>query len=473
MVGETISHYKVIEKIGQGGMGEVYRAEWSSQPVRATVFSLLFFLSLFPVIAQSRAVVIQSTTLIDGRTGRAVSETSIVIQDGRIQSVGDVNRVEVPSDARIIDGQGKWVIPGLVDVHTHSAQEGALRRFLALGFTTVHLMPGRSVPDNPGEVEKRSESPENHTPRLHLSPIFSGGFPESAIPGLHQFKPKTVLEARQAVRGFKQLGFRSIKIIQEDGLPWMGSAVAPRLLPEVFAALVDEAQRLDMRVYVHTTQLVDTRAAILAGLNAFMHGTMDTLIDDSLWGEMLSRKIVWTPTYRVVLAEGDPPDYAQRILSDTKLTESLLDAELSKYRSDVSMKAADISSRFPGLAPNLSTYVSNLHQNTQHAQSRGVTIALGSDGGPPGLGSHLEMEFLYEAGLTPAQVIVAATYGGATALGVDDEIGSIEFGKLADLVVLTADPLEDIRNARKIEWVIKGGVPVKPKEILASSASQE
>jgi imidazolonepropionase-like amidohydrolase len=112
-------------------------------------------------------------------------------------------------------------------------------------------------------------------------------------------------------------------------------------------------------------------------------------------------------------------------------------------------------------------YLEVAGDNTRQAQQSGVPIAIGSDGGPAGVGAHLEMEFLQEAGLTPAEVLVAATYGGAIALGVEDEIGTVEAGKLADMVVLRANPSANIRNARQIEWVIKGGVVFRPRDLLA------
>ena len=216
-----------------------------------------------------------------------------------------------------------------------------------------------------------------------MSPFFSGGFPQNVNPGLELFKPQTAESARRMVRKCKDQGFRQIKIIQDDGVLWMGSKKVPRLRSEVFSALVEEARTLDMRVYVHVTQLADTREAVLAGANALMHGTMDMEVDEKLWEEMRVRNIVWTPTHRVILADGDQQAYAKRVLSDENFKRRLSARQLARYEQRANI-ASGATSVFPGLRPALATLWEQLHENTREAQARGVTVALGSDGGREG-----------------------------------------------------------------------------------------
>ena len=120
------------------------------------------------------------------------------------------------------------------------------------------------------------------------------------------------------------------------------------------------------------------------------------------------------------------------------------------------------------LVENTDAYVSVLAANTRAAQTAGVVVAVGSDGGPAGISTHLELEFLQESGLTATDAVAAATYGGAVALGREEELGSVEVGKLADMVILNSDPTVDIRNSRDIAWVVKGGRAYQPHELMAN-----
>lgn len=420
-----------------------------------------------------RKVVIESATLVNGRTGLPMDHVTIVIEDERIQATGQRDSIRIPSDATVIDGRGKWVIPGLVDVHAHYTMRSLLRQTLALGFTTVHVMP--FPPDNRLDLEAWASMPESPAPRLQLTtPLFTGEFPDNLLPGAFDIrKPRTPSEVQHTIQDLRDRGFRQIKIIQDDGTLWTGpDSAVPRLPDNVFNELVQRAHELDMRVYVHATQLRDSRQAILAGADAFMHGAMDSLLDDSLWSEMRRRRMVWTPALAVVLAYGDSRDFARRILADPHLEEVLTDEEHARRMTDAEATDPPAGNPMAAVPSNLAHYMTVLNENTRRAQSSGVPIALGSDGGP-GIMSHIEMELLAEAGLTSAEVLVAATYGGAVALGMQDEIGTIEPGKLADLVVLRANPLADIRHTRDMEFTIKGGRLFKRTDLVDTKSSPD
>jgi imidazolonepropionase-like amidohydrolase len=433
----------------------------------ALLVSCLVFLFNQGCAQKQEVVVIKSTTLMDGRTGSPIENVTIVVEGDRIEAVGDADDVAIPAGARVIDGSNFWVTPGFVDVHVHEEVESpALRRLLALGVTSIHMMP-MVAEDNPVEFEKKSQVPETPSPRLHLSRIFTGEFPDNVLPGFEMIKPTTEAEAKAAVQKLKGQEFEQIKIVQDDSMLWAGEKhVSPRLKKAVFDALVDEAHTLDMRVYVHATQLVDTQMAVDAGADALMHGTMDVPVDATMWEKMRDQRMVWTPAFGVVLNMGNYRRYAQRVLADETLAASLSDEELSDVRETSQATTPIWDEQFITIWERHEEYLEVLGNNTRQAQQSGVPIAIGSDGGPSGVGAHLEMEFLQEAGLTPAEVLVAATYGGAIALGVEDEIGTVEAGKLADMVVLRANPNTNVRNARQIEWVIKGGVVFTPSELL-------
>lgn len=413
----------------------------------------------------SDVLVIESATLIDGRTGETRSGVTILVEDDRIADVGPEGEMPVPDGARRIDAVGKWVMPGIVDVHTHLTEDAAdgHRRFLAAGVTTVHAMPAGIAPADPGPWEERAWRAETPSPRVQVTPAFSGEFPDNVFPGVYELrKPAIADEARAAVREVHERGYGQIKIIQDDGSPFLGTAVRD-FEPEVFDALVDEAKSAGMRVYVHATQIADTRLAVDAGAHAFMHGTMDELVSGDLWTAMRDAGTVWTPAFRVLVGAGDSRDFDRRLTADSALHRLLSADRLEAARAS----AAPVNVEgFEHLHDNLEDFMKTLGANTRAAVASGIPVAVGSDGGPDGVGTHVEMELMQESGLEPAGVIVAATSGGARALGMSEEIGAIEPGMFADVVILDADPTVDIRNARLVTAVVKGGHVWTPRELL-------
>lgn len=413
----------------------------------------------------SDVVVIEGATLVNGRFGSQTNVT-IVSEGGRITHVGERPHT-VPEYARILDGAGRFVIPGLIDVHTHDSSEAYFRRMLGWGVTSAHLMP-RSLPESPVEMERRSQAAEASTPRLQVTPMFAGAFPDNLVPDMYEFlTPKSPDEARKAVRKVHSQGYRQIKIIQDDSTLWAGEEHRSPLIPEpVFEALVQEARAKDMRIYVHATQLDIARTAIASGIDAFMHGIMDEQLASEDWRAMQEAGMVWTPTLNALFLFGDQRRYARRLLVDSSFSAVTSREQLAERKAHASADQPIIPPKMDTLVEYTDAYVATIAQNNQRALRFDVPIAVGSDGGPGGLSTHLELELLQENGMSPTEVLTAATYGGAATMGWEEEVGSVEVGKLADLVILEADPRADIRNCRKIAWVIKGGNPYSPETLF-------
>lgn len=431
-----------------------------SSAVRLLGIALTALVALVAPVQAQEYLAITATTIIDGGTGRAMPGMTIVIEGERIVAVGATDSVQVPPTATVIDGSGKWVVPGYIDVHTHAGPLLPLQRLLALGITTIHTMPGTAAPaDTFRAREAWSHRAESSAPRLHITfPMFTAVFPADRFTRSTNFvKPQSVAEVEQRLPVLRSEGYAGIKVVLDDGRPWMGSdSATSRLPPEIFRSLVEQARLQEMRSYVHVTQLADAEDAIAAGANVFMHGIMDAVLPDALLHRMRERGVVWAPAIRIIAAGADFPAYARRVLADSLLRTHLTDAERTRYADAARQTEPAANALFPKLPRNGAAYVRTLNENTRLVRAHGVSVAVGSDSGD-GIGTHIEMVLLQEAGMSPAEVLIAATYGGAVAMALDESRGTIEPGKLADLVVLTRDPLDDIRHARAISAVIKGG----------------
>lgn len=410
-------------------------------------------------------LVIEDVTLVDGRTGEKTKGVTIVVDGDRIVAIESFEGV-LPPDVRVIDGSGKWVVPGFIDVHVHDASEAYLRDMLAWGVTAVQLMP-HAPPESPTAGERDSESSLATIPRLQLTEIFAGAFPDNLFPGVYQFiKPTTVDEARQSVQASHAEGYRQIKIIRDDSFLWSGESYRVPMLPEaVFDALVAEAHALDMRVYVHATSRDVAQAALAAGVDAFLHATMDLDLSAADWQSMAAARTVWTPTVHALFCFGDQRSYARRVLADERFTALLEESERAQWRGMAEAENPIVLPPMASMVENKDAYVATIGRNTRRARDAGVTVAVGTDGGPGGISTHIEFGLLQARGLSATEVLRAATHGGAIALGRKADLGSLEVGKLADMVVLNADPTEDVRNWREIEWVIKGGQAYRSRQL--------
>jgi imidazolonepropionase-like amidohydrolase len=412
-----------------------------------------------------QTTVIQSTNVVDGRTGEVTPFMDILIEGGVIRSLGSASGSAseplIPDGARILDGRDKWVMPGLIDVHVHNSDAAYLSKMLAMGVTTIHLMPNHP-PDSPAEFMQRSNDPRHQSPRVHMSAMFTRSFPDNLFPGVYEFlKPGSVSEARDQIRMLAEQDYKSIKIIEDDSVLWAGpESVSPRLDPEVFSTLVEQARLRNMRVYIHSTQLEVTRQAVVA--DALLHGTMDFEGDAALWSAMRRNEITWAPVFTALNLFGDFGRYANRLLSDPLLAAALSEPELAQFQEWTKSSTPLFAPGAGVLHANLDQYVDVIARNTRMASDHGITVAVGTDGGPAGASTHLELELMQANGLTAREVIVAASWGGARALGIEAEAGFLDEGRVADLIVLQANPLLDIRNTRKIEWVIKGGIIFEP-----------
>ena len=416
---------------------------------------------LFAVVA------FRGATLVDG-TGAAPREnTLLVVEDGRIRSVGPSGPAALaalPAGAEVRDVSGKWIVPGLIDAHVHAESDDDLKRMLRWGVTSVRLM-AEDVRNASALAEASSKS--DAIPDVFpAAPIFTapGGWWDQGEPPDASLDrtPSDPESARRAVRTARELGSREVKLMRDD-MAWCRDPAPrlPRISPAVADALLSEAAALDMRASVHAPNLADARSAIAAGATLLAHGVLDRF-DEATVAKMKSRPVFYVPTMDVFEFLADTRRFVDAVLADPLVTNAGgLPAEtVARYRSKE--YSDGYRRRYPNF-DNVRRKLPVLRENLRRLHAAGVPVALGTDMWAfPGLGVSIELELFVKAGLSPLEALRAATQTSARSLGIAGDRGTLERGKRADFLVLSGDPIRDVRNVRRIVDVYKRGKRVAP-----------
>lgn len=421
--------------------------------------------------AESKALVLRGFTLIDGTDRGPVPRMAMTIEAGRIAWLGPADQLTVPDSANTVDLSGKYVLPGLIDLHVHIgnthehelSQNAAwysrrsvyrsLSAYAAYGVTSVLVMGT----DADLIFDIRAEPTEQRPPMAKIFTagqgiVFKGGY--GGIAGVNR-PVATIEEARQEVDAQAAKGVDVIKLWLDDEL-----GIMPKMPPEISKAVIDAAHRHRLRVLGHIFYLEDAKRLANQGIDGFVHLVRDVPVDAELTRLMRERSIWQMGTLSreaALVAHGTQAAY----LTDPFFTRSVA-ADLVAQLADPERqkKIAD--------APHYQDYkkfLANALSNYKRLADAGVEYVLGTDSGPPGrfagYAAHWELELMVQAGFTPQQALMAATSRAAAFLGKSD-LGSVAAGAQADLVVLDGNPLEDIRNTRKLHSIYIGGRPVQP-----------
>jgi imidazolonepropionase-like amidohydrolase len=387
--------------------------------------------------------------IIDGTGRPPIEKGTLFIRGGRIEAVG--NHVKLPAGVIRIDARGKTIIPGLINAHGHLNNMSQLGIYLRDGITTVLSLGG----DKEFALRSQCASATLGTvPHLYVAgPIQDS----TAIPGA-----VAVTTPEQARRSVDELMLNKPDIVKVRVDDFLGAR--PKMSPEVYQAVIDEARKNGYRTAAHVVLLDDAKGVLRAGVNYIAHSVRDREVDAEFLQLMKEHHAFYSPTLTrevavftyaetpeffkdpFFLKEADPGEMAR--MEDPKHQEAVRNDRSAQWYKD----------HLPIAMHNLKTL-----------SDAGIVIAMGTDsgGGPgrfQGYFEHLELEYETKAGLTPMQALISATSGAAQAVNISQEAGTLEKGKWADFVVLTANPLDDIRNTRKIDSVWIGGVEVQQKK---------
>lgn len=387
--------------------------------------------------------------IIDGTGRPAIENATLLIRNGRIEAVG--KRVRIPAGAEQIDARGKTIIPGLISAHGHVNDPAQFGVYLRDGITTLLSLGG----DKEFALREQSRSAQAGTaPRLYVAGLIQDS---SAIPGA--VAVKTPEEARKSVDELIRNKPDIVKVRVDDFL-----GARQKMSPAVYQAVIDEAHRNGYRTAAHVVLLDDAKGLLHAGVDYIAHSVRDREVDDEFIRLMKNRHVFYSPTLTrelAVFTYSETPAF----FSDPFFLKEADPAEMVKMEDPRRQESV----RNDKGALWYKEHLPIAMQNLKKISDAGIVIAAGTDsgGGPgrfQGYFEHLELEYETKAGLSPMQALVSATGGAAKALNVHREVGTLEKGKLADFVVLAANPLDDIRNTRTIESVWIGGVRVPAKK---------
>jgi imidazolonepropionase-like amidohydrolase len=371
--------------------------------------------------------------------GKTIENSAFLVENGRISQVGTRGQVKVPAGASRVDLTGKTVMPAIVDAHTHmptdrQALTELLQRKAYFGVAAVMSM---GQDNNDVAFQVRAE-PIAGAARLRTA----GRGITAPEPGRTEapYWVSSEAEARKAVQELAAKKVDMVKIWVDDR-----DGKYKKLTPELYGAVIDEAHKNKLRAIAHIYTLEDAKGLLRAGLDGFAHTVRDKDIDDEFVGLVRKQKsLYYVPNL---------PDPG--VKTDLSwLSDSVGAPELKKLQDAASTDRPDVQKLFGIQSRNLA-----------RMSKEGVLIAMGTDGGVP-WAHHLEMADMVASGLTPAQVITSATRNAAQVLRLDD-LGTVATGKSADFIVLDANPLDDIRNTRKISAVYLRGAAVDRAAIKA------
>ena len=420
------------------------------------------------------AVVIVGATLVNP-AGAVVPNALITIGGGRIISAGPAPGTASTGSlaGEVIDGRGKFVIPGLADMHNHLGAGGMslgaprenyvgnLGRLLGVGVTTV-FNPDGGVSEF---TQLKSAAASDSAPVAR----FFGTGPAITVPGAslgqQGLTPATAADARAVIQKLKSANVDAIKIHRDD-LAWASKRTLPLMAMDVLEAVVDEAHRQGLRVYAHAPQLARAKEVLRAGADGLMHGIIDEPLDQDFIALMKKNGAIYVPTLGMFEDVADVGAFAKR---QAPYWDQLGLQPPGAYQIFTSPQGAQLFQSLLNNAAFTKEHLPTLRTNMLQAFAAGIPIVNGSDTGffgvLLGVATPLEIELMVEGGLKPRDAIAAATINAARMIGKEKELGSVEAGKMADLLILDANPLEDIKAIRRIHRVVKGGIVHDPARL--------
>jgi imidazolonepropionase-like amidohydrolase len=458
---------------------------------------IVFLVAIILGFAGNAQLLIRNTTVVDVEARKLLPGQTVVVEDGKIKAVG--KKISVPQDAQVIDGTGKYLLPGFVDAHVHFFQSGGvytrpdavdlrkykpyeqeiawvhnnmenfLRRYTAAGITTV-VDVGSTI-----NFLKQRDTFQNkeYAPTVYMTGPLLTTWQPPVFKGLKDDEPfyemKTVEDARKYVQ--LQLPHRPDFIKIWYIVQGRNTDSAARVHLPLVRAVIDEAHKNNLRVAVHATERITAQLAVEAGANLLVHGVDDEPVDAAFVQLLRNKKVVLTPT--LVVFDG----YATALGQSYQLSaHDFFHAHPTPLNSVVDFKHLPDSAvrkmyraAFENRRDRARRTDSLLRLNLKRLVDGGVIIATGTDAGNIGthhVASYInELKAMQQSGLSMWQLLQASTINGAKAVGKEAEFGSIKTGKRAYLVLLNKNPLDSISNWGSIEWVINKGVAQKPDSI--------
>jgi imidazolonepropionase-like amidohydrolase len=438
---------------------------------------------------------IVGATLVDGTGAPPVPNAVVVIRDGRIDCAGTANRCAIPDGIDTIEAQGMWITPGLIDTHVHFSQTGwadgrpdsldvrdlypyaevqaglranperFLRSYLCSGVTAVFDVGGYPWT---WELPERTESDTLAPHVAAAGPLLSTLDFWLNLPAERQFIHLADEAAgRDGVDYLAAHGTDAVKVwfinLPDRDFDQMAASVK---------AAGDAAVEAGIPLIVHATGLDEAKASLRAGAKLLVHSVWDQPVDDEFIDLAKANGTIYCPTLTVIdgyrrmyesVVSGEPP-----IVDDPNgcIDPVTLERVANTPRIESEDATQEVLDRRTAV---FAQRKETMDANLTRVHEAGIPIAMGSDAGNPltlhGPSVYAEMEAMQTAGLTAAEVLVTATRGGAMALDRLDDLGTIEPGKIADLLIVEADPIETIANLRRLRFVMRAGVMRSVEEL--------
>lgn len=419
----------------------------------------------------SDALLLQDVTLIDGNGGEPKSHIDILIQGDSIAAIGqNLDTTQV----KALNLNGKTVMPALISDHVHIGSlkgtankaeyyteeniKAQLNKYQDYGVLNIMAMGS----DRPLLFEKsiRNQSVAGNYPgaRLH-SAAYGFGVPGGAPPIEFAmdcvYRPEKPGQVAAQMDSLAKLKPDFVKIWVDD----FGGKYK-KMDPAIYREIIRQAHQRQLRVAAHVYYLSDARQLVADGVDLIGHSVRDSVIDGALVQQIKAKGITYIPTLSLdefAYIYGRKPEWINDLFFKASLEPGVYEMITSeKYQND--LKNA------PNYAKNIKAFETAL-KNLKKLYDAGVLIAMGTDSGAmplraQGFSEHLELELMVQAGLTPLQAITVATQNAARVLRVDRQFGTVEKGKIADLLILNGNPTSDIKQTRSIYAVYKAGKEV-------------
>lgn len=444
--------------------------------------------------------------LVDGTGAPPVADAAVIVRDGRVECAGARSDCPVPEDAEQVDLAGHWLTPGVVDAHVHFSQTAwadgrpdsldvrplypyeevqASLRSRPERFWRAHLCSGVTAVFDVGgypwtwQLAERAAR-DGRAPHVAAAgPLLSTLDHWLNLPAERQFI--YIADPETAERGVDYLAAHGTDAVKV----WFIAARDrdPEELDAAVLAAGAAARERGVPLIVHATELREAKVALRAGAHLLVHSVWDQPVDDEFLDLARENGAVYCPTLTVgkgyldmyqAAASGTPPaiDDPNGCVDLETLAKVARTAGLGGEIDIGELTSERLAARRERGAERDRIGAENLLR----VHRAGIPIAMGTDAGNPltlhGPSVYAEMEAMQAAGLTPLEVLAASTSGGARAMGREAEIGTVEAGKVADLLVVAADPTADVRNLRQLRYVVRGG-ELRPLAELRAAGSEQ